>query len=1604
MNNANSKCKINEIVLSAGIAMLSLLFVFAIDGFFPFGQGSIVALDLNSQYVPLLYRFYDVVTGTKNIAIDFHLGGGINLYSDTLTEILNPFNYLLLLFERANIYKTVNVLLVLYVMAATTTANYTLSKLFPNTNKYLRVALSLSYGMSYFCAYQYEIIRWMYIVVLFPLLFLALKRMLENEAPLIFICLLAYILMLSLQFGMQLCIFSFVYSACYLLVNKKAKNVEATSEVATDDKENRKVSGRKCLITGLSLITAILLSAPSTVPAVMNIMSSARGAQNNSILTVITHHGLNNILERILEISNPVALGIIIATVFVCKKATVKLGDDASGKNRVLIWCLVILVITAVLEPSNLLWHLGSYQCFPVRYGYAVVLLMAIIACALNEKVFIPANSEYEDRNTKAVKADDIKAEDIKAEDIKADEVKGDNSEINSLGKSKTDNHLWINILSIVSIILVSAAILLFVYSKRLMFAQAFATLDISGVCKKETILLYIIAAIIVIASAGLKLFADCLKKNTVSQALVIYVSALMGIVWFMAVLWPQSSEARAINETNYVVMNNDYSINSANNADVESKESVYNGHTREAENFPLNAALVDGSYSMTAYVPSGEGLEYVNAMQKLGYETPWISVTQNGGSTQSDRLLGLDGDFFGAILVSQDEYEQLKNIADCDKLLASKMPQRIVFDHRKGKVRLGNVGVGAQESEKSKVNVEDGVTGSFGSAMNKCGENIMYVLLPMAYIKGWSCEQGNITNYLGGFLAVEIDNSTAETNNSVNEIELDYSVPGLGVGFIAFVVGLILMIVLLLVSEPNAQRILVVRKKSEQSFGAETSANLEDSENLLTEQIHEIFWDKLARIVYLIVLVIFITVVYVLPNLGLMVYMGAKAAGKDIAPYLESTKAKNEPVHTLLSQTMEEDGLHVLVGLDNLMTHKNTKITTSDNESADFRGSKVADGVISHDSRWSSVNNWDDNEHYIQADFKNSQCIKAINIYWDRTNASHYYIEVSDDGQQWVVASEFDEPAKSNPQTIYYENGIQGRFVRLHVTEVTKNEEDISLYYQNVTINEIEVYGDTCDSFVIDTPTLINGISREIPVPEVPQGYLLKFGGIDYDNLVVDGDKFADTIDSVDIELGYKLYCNDESWDLDGFKLTLPASGEERKETFPFNGIEVCEWIASEGELEIANYETLANAIKDRENEDSLEIICDEAQSGYSENENNYLGDEGYEIVISKDGIKLLANTNKGIYQGRVTLSHMLSVNNRSWPCGTIRDYPKYPVRGFVLDVARRPITMEFLYKVLDTLADNHMNTLQLHLSDNAIITSSDYDGTVEGARELFSAFRLESQISAGDEKLTSEFHYTDEEFTKFVADAKKMGIDVVPEIDTPAHSMAFTKLFPELGFDNDPHLADSLDVTKLETLEFVKKLWGEYLQGSQFADVASNQSAPLFDNCEAINIGMDEYYGDSDAFTKYIASVTKAVKGMAADKIIRMWACTEYCGVDLAQIDKNTQIMFWSSFWDKPERLYDAGFSIINCLSDNLYMIAGNGEEKSEGLNIESLKKDWEPNRFYGADIREEFPAWSAQMLGACYSLWNDQYSLTGEGPDDEELFELIDKPAKVLADKLW
>ena len=803
---------------------------------------------------------------------------------------------------------------------------------------------------------------------------------------------------------------------------------------------------------------------------------------------------------------------------------------------------------------------------------------------------------------------------------------------------------------------------------------------------------------------------------------------------------------------------------------------------------------------------------------------------------------------------------------------------------------------------------------------------------------------------------------------------------------------------------------------------------------------------------------------------------LGMSAASQSMTEISE----KEQPLWQVWSAEECDAGLTVETVGENLILQKKAKLTADSEEGKDFRAMYAGDGNHTDETlRWSSENDWENNDHWLMADFGEPVSIGAVRIYWERTNAKGYALEYSQDKENWQQASVFEEAPEQKEQQIVLNEPVEARYFRLHVTDVLKEESDLSLYYQNVSVQELEVYRQLEDCFVVETPVIEAGSRRTLELPTVPEPYSISFGGADYDVLVNMDGKITDTIADTQVQLGFILEKDGEMQELPGIQTKIPAServeadgeratvesdkkaeqdatGEVREHasavTLP-EGFTAMEWMpaSATGVIESAGQEIPSDEIseaapvvapatssssdwttrfirvvyRDEELERTAQLFATELSGqllqdvsvekladtekptegdivlnfrkavGDGKEWTQTLGDEGYELNLEAESpgvISISARTKRGVRWGCVALGQLLEKSEGQLPAGVLRDYPAWSVRGFGIDVGRRPVSLELLYRIAEELSKHQMNTLQIHLNDNQIISQSDYDGTKEGARQLYAGFRLESDVRnrAGQSITSQDLYYSKEEFAQFIEDVAVMGVEVVPEIDTPAHSLALTKVFPKLGLSGDPESVDQLDLSNPAAQKLAEMIWSEYLTESD-----------VFSGTGTVHIGMDEYFGNQKAFVNYMKALSDYVAEAAPEKTIRMWGSLSKTGQDYSGLSRKIQLQVWDTDWTDPQEMYDAGFSVINSLSSSLYLIPGGGYDR---LDLDFLEKKWQPNVFETQERTWELPRWSSRTLGACYMLWNDYASQDGNEITEDGLFERFAEPLDILARKLW
>ncbi len=174
----------------------------------------------------------------------------------------------------------------------------------------------------------------------------------------------------------------------------------------------------------------------------------------------------------------------------------------------------------------------------------------------------------------------------------------------------------------------------------------------------------------------------------------------------------------------------------------------------------------------------------------------------------------------------------------------------------------------------------------------------------------------------------------------------------------------------------------------------------------------------------------------------------------------------------------------------------------------------------------------------------------------------------------------------------------------------------------------------------------------------------------------------------------------------------------------------------------------------------------------------------DAYTLEITENGITLTANSYGGRFYAGVTLLSLLQQG--PLPCGKISDKPRFGWRGQHLDTARHFYQPDTIFALLDLMAMLKLNRFHWHFADDEAFRIE-----IDSIPRLWQETALRGQGQA----LPGLFNgapveggtYSKQDVRDIVDHAKQLNIEVLPEIEAPAHALAITTLYPETRDPDD-------------------------------------------------------------------------------------------------------------------------------------------------------------------------------------------------------------------------
>lgn len=369
----------------------------------------------------------------------------------------------------------------------------------------------------------------------------------------------------------------------------------------------------------------------------------------------------------------------------------------------------------------------------------------------------------------------------------------------------------------------------------------------------------------------------------------------------------------------------------------------------------------------------------------------------------------------------------------------------------------------------------------------------------------------------------------------------------------------------------------------------------------------------------------------------------------------------------------------------------------------------------------------------------------------------------------------------------------------------------------------------------------------------------------------------------------------------------------------------------------------------------------------------------EGYSLSVDKKSIRISGADEAGVFYGLQTLLQLLPeevyrnrlADQMKWtvPGVQIVDYPERPWRGMMLDVARYFYDKEFVKKFIDMMAMYKLNKLQFHLIDDS------------GWRLEIKKYPRLTEVGAwaGPDSRRLGGYYTQDDIREILEYARLRQVEVIPEIEFPAHMLSAVVAYPWLGCTGKQHEVpdqhfisrDLLCVGKESSYQFLKDVLDETvaLFPSKYINIGGDEAVYTnWEQCPRCQEVMKrEGLGKASELQGYLTNV---VADMMKKKNRTVIGWEEI--IQRGKLNEQVVALMWHNVGDTIQATR-TGHKAILTPATHLYFDFP--ESRTPG---EVKAATWMPpislEKCYGMEVNDYSPLSTVMGVQGCF--WSDQF----------------------------
>lgn len=352
-------------ILSFLIPLISMILLYMSVGVIN-GNKNILTVDLKNQYIEFFSGLKNVLAGTISPFYSFSKTLGGNFFGLITYYLMSPFNLMVILFDKIDLPKFILIINILKIAAAGLTSFIYFNKTFKKDK--ISLTFSIIYSLMAYNIVYSQNIMWLDGVILLPVIFIGIDRLLEKKPTLFYVSLTLNIIC-NYYIGYMSCIASLIYFIYQSYLKEKQINKKEIIECI-------KYILISVLTSGIILIPSIMLLLQGKANGMLGEFVPN---QKFAILDIISRFYIgtfkeSDLLGKLPNIYISLIAIVLVIYYFYNKKIT-------KTEKKAASFLILAFGIGFVFSPINTIWHtLKNPVGFPFRYSFMFDFILLVIA------------------------------------------------------------------------------------------------------------------------------------------------------------------------------------------------------------------------------------------------------------------------------------------------------------------------------------------------------------------------------------------------------------------------------------------------------------------------------------------------------------------------------------------------------------------------------------------------------------------------------------------------------------------------------------------------------------------------------------------------------------------------------------------------------------------------------------------------------------------------------------------------------------------------------------------------------------------------------------------------------------------------------------------------------------------------------------------------------------------------------------------------------------------------------------------------------------------------------------------------------------------------